>query len=233
MCLCRAVEISRVWGIRPSGVKWEGRGMTGYGGQIVWQMLIVHSNQFLCGRTLQMVLRYRESIERSFHPESGICQVCSWCESLRDVKIWKRKITMQWCATKLLYFYRPQTKLREGNVLHLSVSHSVHRAGVSAPVHAGIHHHHYYPRHTPPGQTPPSHCCGRYASYWNAFLFNLLIWLGHLVNCTNQLVDCLKISKQHDWKLNVLHVCLALLIRRCASRHLEGSNSYRLLSRRL
>ena len=26
--------------------------------------------------------------------------------------------------------YRPQTKLREGNVLHLSVSHSVHREGV-------------------------------------------------------------------------------------------------------
>ena len=45
--------------------------------------------------------------------------------------------------------------------------------GVSAPVHAGI--------YTLPGQTPPwadppphpadGHCCRRYASYWNAFLF--------------------------------------------------------------
>ena len=216
MCLCRAVEISRVWGIRPSGVKWEGRGMTGYGGQIVWQMLIVHSNQFLCGRTLQMVLRYRESIERSFQPESGICQVCSWCESLRDVKIWKRKITMQWCATKLLYFYRPQTKLREGNVFTPVCLSFCSQGGCLPQCMLG------YTTTTTPRQTPPpwadGHCCGRYASYWNAFLFNLLIWLGHLVNCANQLVDCLKISKQHDWKLNVLHVCMALLIRRCASR---------------
>ena len=42
------------------------------------------------------------------------------------------------------YLYRQQTKLRKGNILHLSVSHSVHKGGgegVSAPVHAGIHHH--------------------------------------------------------------------------------------------
>ena len=74
--------------------------------------------------------------------------------------------------------------------IHLSVSHSVHR-GVSDPVHAGIHH--------SPGQTPPpladtpeptphradtprqatptgdGYCCGRYASYWNAFLLYLTL----------------------------------------------------------
>ena len=51
---------------------------------------------------------------------------------------------------------------------------------MSAPVHAGIHPpadtplgRHPLDRH-PPGQTPPppadGYCCGRYASYWNAFL---------------------------------------------------------------
>ena len=66
--------------------------------------------------------------------------------------------------------------------LHLSVSHSVHRG--SASVHAGQ----TSPRQTtpwtdthplgrqPPGQTPAAdgHCTGRYASYWNAFLFSIV-----------------------------------------------------------
>ena len=49
-------------------------------------------------------------------------------------------------------FYHLQAKLRKGNVLHLSVSHSVHR-GVSAPMHAGIH----TPlvRHPPQSDHPP------------------------------------------------------------------------------
>ena len=36
------------------------------------------------------------------------------------------------------------------------------------------------PEHTPPGADPPrdGHCCGRYASYWNAFL--LLLLLGYV-----------------------------------------------------
>ena len=44
------------------------------------------------------------------------------------------------CLPRLKSFnYRPQTKLLEGNILHLSVSHSVHREGGQ----------------TPPGQRPP------------------------------------------------------------------------------
>ena len=40
--------------------------------------------------------------------------------------------------------------------------------------------------------TPPdSHCCGRYASYWNAFLFPIIVWnLGfyyYEMNCSEQL----------------------------------------------
>ena len=85
-------------------------------------------------------------------------------------------------------YYRPQTKLRKGNFLHLSVSHSVHGEGVSASVHAGIHPPGETPQvdtpwtdtpqadppwADPPGQTPPAdgHCSGWYASYWNVFLF--------------------------------------------------------------
>ena len=61
-------------------------------------------------------------------------------------------------------------------ILHLSVSHSVHR-GVSTPLHAGIH---SLGRHTlqadPPADTPFRYyrirsTSGRNASYWNAFLF--------------------------------------------------------------
>ena len=82
--------------------------------------------------------------------------------------------------------YRPQTKLQKGNVFTPVCQSfcSVH-GGVSTAVHAGI-----YPpgqapppRQTPhwagtptPGQMPPTtadgYCCGRYASYWNAFLLN-------------------------------------------------------------
>ena len=50
----------------------------------------------------------------------------------------------------LSHFYRPQTKLRKGNVF-TPVSYSVHRAGVSASVHAGIH----TPQQTPPRADPP------------------------------------------------------------------------------
>ena len=80
--------------------------------------------------------------------------------------------------------------LRQGNAF-TRVCHSVHR-GVAGryqspsrqtPLLAGKHpppegtpltgRHPLAGRH-PPGQTPPSdgHCSGRYASYWNAFLFN-------------------------------------------------------------
>ena len=54
------------------------------------------------------------------------------------------------------HFYRPQTKLRKGNVF-TSVSHSVHR-GVSASVHAGIHTAPLMQVHSPGKNTP----LGRY-----------------------------------------------------------------------
>ena len=94
---------------------------------------------------------------------------------------WKRKSygNLQAVGLHSSNCYRPQTKLRKGNVF-TPVRHSAHTGG-------GVH----PPRqtHTPLGRhslgrhplsdTPPphssqaprdGHCNGRYASYWNAFL---------------------------------------------------------------
>ena len=74
-------------------------------------------------------------------------------------------------------YYRPQTKLRKGNVF-TSVSRILSTGkGVS-----GRHPLDRLGRHPPGRQTPPpgqtsypadGYCSGRYASYWNAFLFIL------------------------------------------------------------
>ena len=73
------------------------------------------------------------------------------------------------------------TKLRQGNVI-TPACHSVHRGGIylsawDAP--PGKHPPGRHPqdpgRHTPRADTPPpadGYCSGRYASYWNAFLFS-------------------------------------------------------------
>ena len=72
------------------------------------------------------------------------------------------------------HYYRPQRSSGKVMFSQASVSHSVHRGqgGVcqTPPGQTPL------PQaDTPPGQTPPptsdSHCRGRYASYWNAFLF--------------------------------------------------------------
>ena len=68
----------------------------------------------------------------------------------------------------LVGFYRPQTKLRKGNVFTPVCQSFCLQRGV-CPVHARIH---------PPslGRQPPptdGHCRRRYASYWNAFLLSI------------------------------------------------------------
>ena len=69
-------------------------------------------------------------------------------------------------------YYRPQTKLRKGNVF-TPVCHSVHIGGVHPPLADTPLSRHPPGRH-PPGRHPcpgDGHCSGQYASYWNAFLF--------------------------------------------------------------
>ena len=85
-------------------------------------------------------------------------------------------------------YYRPQRSWAKVIFSQACVKNSVHGGGVSASVHAGIPH---GSRHTPPDQTPSPpdqtppreqtppradsairSTSGRYASYWNAFLFH-------------------------------------------------------------
>ena len=53
-------------------------------------------------------------------------------------------------ASKTVIYYRPQTKLRKGNVFTPVCQSFCSQGRVSAPVHAGIH----LPGQTPPRQTP-------------------------------------------------------------------------------
>ena len=63
-------------------------------------------------------------------------------------------------------------------VMFLQVSVCPQGVGVSASMHGGIHTPSpgadIPPEQIPPGADSPrdGHCCGRYASYWNAFLFH-------------------------------------------------------------
>ena len=115
--------------------------------------------------------------------------------------------------------------------LHLCVSHSVHR-GVSTSVHAGIHTPPWAetpwadtptsrqtPRawawtRTPPRQRSPwadtpspspadRYCCGRYAFYWNALWFSIVLakfpvpfpWISRKTGIKYQTVICLNTDK--------------------------------------
>ena len=72
-------------------------------------------------------------------------------------------------------FYRPQAKLREGNVF-TGVCDSVHGGGAGACFRGGVPGPRggYGPGGGGPGGDPPDgYCYGRYASYWNAFLLIL------------------------------------------------------------
>ena len=101
------------------------------------------------------------------------------------------------CDTAHAIFYRLQRSWAKVIFSQACVKNSVHRGGVSASVHAGIH---------PPGadtppreQTPPweADCSirstiGRYASYWNAFLLKECINLRpqHICQCKMNKFDC-------------------------------------------
>ena len=127
-----------------------------------------------------------------YHPLET-CKACwdTTCNACWNTPLWTEflthtteNITLPQTSFAGGNYYRPQMMLQK-LFLHLSVSHSVHRV-VSASVHAWI----LTPRQTPPWadiplpsacwdtHPPPSacwdrhgYCCGRYVSYWKAFLF--------------------------------------------------------------
>ena len=84
-------------------------------------------------------------------------------------KRYRRWINQSQLSIETITFYRPQTKLREGNVF-TSVCHSVHRgAGRLHP--EGIHHPLEVWTPSPPPPPPTGQRGGRYISYWNVSLF--------------------------------------------------------------
>ena len=109
------------------------------------------------------------------------------------------------------------TKLRQGNVI-TPACHSVHRGGIylsawDAPL-ANTPPPSRHPRdpgrHTPRADTPPpadGNCSGRYASYWNAFLFGLQsmrIWLHLYYNTLNVHTDLLFLQNEIDILRSIL-----------------------------
>ena len=78
----------------------------------------------------------------------------------------------EWYASYWIAFLLPSAnKVAERLSFYTCLSFCPQGRGVSTPVHAGI--------HTPLGRHPPppadGYCCGRYASYWNAFLLCLIV----------------------------------------------------------
>ena len=127
-----------------------------------------------------------------YHPLET-CNACwdTTCNACWNTPLWTEflthtteNITLPQTSFAGGNYYRPQMMLQE-LFLPLSVSHSVHRGGVCLSTCLDTH----PPGRHPPGQTfpfpvqlgytpPPSacwdrhgYCCGRYVSYWKAFLF--------------------------------------------------------------
>ena len=82
-----------------------------------------------------------------------------------------------------MFNYSPQTKLRKGNIFTSVCQEFCPQGGRCTPSGTPPRRHPpFLPWQTPPGR--PSYCSGRYASYWNPFLFLFmfvlaLIYMSH------------------------------------------------------
>ena len=115
--------------------------------------------------------------------------------------------------------YRPQKKLWKGNVLHLSVGHSV-QGGMSASVHAGIHTH-THGADTPLSRHPPCTVHAgiratsrRYASYRNAYVSKIKYvdikseyWISR-IDVNNE--ECWKLGSEADTESRLVQVVKSL-----------------------
>ena len=100
-----------------------------------------------------------------------------------------------------MYNYRPRRSCEGYVFTPVCLS-----TGRSASVHAGIP---PPPEQTPPEQTLPDqapapradgYCCGRYTSYWNAFLFRIMYIFALL-----DLVSCIKVLSVFTFRHNLFH----------------------------
>ena len=83
-----------------------------------------------------------------------------------------------------LDIYRPQTKLRKGNVFTPVCQSFCSQGGVCPSV--------CWDTLPPTSHPPPAdgYCCGRYASYWNAFLFRVnVVWKSFLMVLNGSLLN--------------------------------------------
>ena len=93
--------------------------------------------------------------------------------------------------TNAIIFTARKRSLGQGNIF-TPVCHSVHRGICLGPGGWGC----LLPG-VPGGDPPDGYCCGRYASYWNAFLFRNIVTVYHNLSresLINSLVFCVKHS---------------------------------------
>ena len=90
----------------------------------------------------------------------------------RRLLLWTVRILLECILVTCLMFTARKRSLGQGNVF-ISVCDSVHRGGVSAPMHAEIHPPPLADTPNPLGYYGITSTSGRYASYCNAYLFIL------------------------------------------------------------
>ena len=138
---------------------------------ISWPNLRKFSSLRMNGIKLEKVLLTQESgttpTTLFINPPQRLFSLSTWWKALASRGIYSASFPKHQQGTEL-HFYRPQTKLRKGNIFP-SVCQEFYPRGV------------YPPGQTHPwADTPPpkadGYCSGRYASYWNAFLFVLCLW---------------------------------------------------------
>ena len=126
------------------------------------------------------------------------------------------------------------------------VKNSVQGEGGSASVHAGIHlSSRLHPRQTspswadtPPGRRPPTgqtspangYCSGRYASYWNAFLFSFMFISTTLYNNTWKCIWyilvylCWIFFSFYGWILRLMLFVMDIVLTKDQNSHNENVN---------
>ena len=135
----------------------------------------VHSQPLSCCPAMIYVLGRRERECKLLMRGDSEGRLAIWI--IPDVHDKKMKLVRQesfeklpgkndWSYLFMQIIFTVHNVVAERLCFHRRVCHSVHGAG-------GVYPSMHWGRHPPP---PDGHCSGRYASYWNAFLFKTLLY---------------------------------------------------------